>query len=506
MRYTTFILTILLGSCLTLNAQTGTFSIVDTDQTNCYNNTSVATCPSVGAAFYGQDAQYTGNSPSYQDNGDGTVTDLNTGLMWQQGFNAKMTFDNAKNAVNTFSLAGHSDWRLPTIKELYSLIQFSGYDVSSWNDTIGAIPFIDTSYFPFAYGDPNTERIIDAQYWSSNVYNGLTMGQDSTVFGVNFADGRIKGYPSQAIGPPGNQSTMTSYTKFVRGGNNYGTNNFVDNGDGTITDLATGLMWLQDDSGHLNAGSNNDGTMNWEDALDWAENLTTAGYSDWRLPDAKELQSIVDYTRSPSMTSSPAIDPVFNTSTITDEGGGTNYPFYWTSTTHASTATNGAHAVYVVFGEALGFMESPPGSGSYTLLDVHGAGAQRSDLKDGDPANYPTGWGPQGDVVRIFNHSRPVRLTSTTSIEEMNHKIDMNVFPSPNSGTFNIAFTLFDEEDVKISIINTVGKVVDVLTSVRLGPGKYDAQYPNNELNTGIYFIKIETSKLTSTQKVIIQK
>lgn len=49
-------------------------------------------------------------------------------------------------------------------------------------------------------------------------------------------------------------------------------------------------------------------------------------------------------------------------------------------------------------------MESP--SGEYELMNVHGAGAQRSDPKTGNPDDYPYGHGPQGDVIRIFNHVR----------------------------------------------------------------------------------------------------
>ena len=53
----------------------------------------------------------------------------------------------------------------------------------------------------------------------------------------------------------------------------------------------------------------------------------------------------------------------------------------------------------------------PPsgGSGTYQLMDVHGAGAQRSDPKAGDPRNFPHGRGPQGDVIRIYNYVRLVR-------------------------------------------------------------------------------------------------
>ena len=69
----------------------------------------------------------------------------------------------------------------------------------------------------------------------------------------------------------------------------------------------------------------------------------------------------------------------------------------------------GTAAVYVAFGRALGWMQFPPGRGALQLMDVHGAGAQRSDPKSGDPADYPHGRGPQGDVVRILNHVRCVR-------------------------------------------------------------------------------------------------
>ena len=76
------------------------------------------------------------------------------------------------------------------------------------------------------------------------------------------------------------------YVLYVRGNKNYGQNDFTDNGDGTITDKATGLMWMQDDSGN---------GMTWEEALKFAESKEFAGCSDWRLPNIKELQSIVDY-------------------------------------------------------------------------------------------------------------------------------------------------------------------------------------------------------------------
>jgi hypothetical protein len=126
----------------------------------------------------------------------------------------------------------------------------------------------------------------------------------------------------------------------------------------------------------------------------------------------------VDYERSPATTHSAAIDPKFLATAITDEAGEADYPFYWTSTTHAGDVTSGRYAVYIAFGRALGFMEMPPGSGFYRPVGVHGAGAQRSDPKSGDPADWPYGHGPQGDVIRIANFVRCVRGNSGDTSSE----------------------------------------------------------------------------------------
>ena len=77
-------------------------------------------------------------------------------------------------------------------------------------------------------------------------------------------------------------------------------------------------------------------------------------------------------------------------------------PFYWTSATHAGAGGRADAAVYVAFGRSLGYMGG-------TWMDVHGAGSQRSDPKVGDPADYPTGRGPQGDAIHIYNYVRLVR-------------------------------------------------------------------------------------------------
>jgi len=377
---------------------------------------------------------------------------------------------------------------VPTIKELYSLILFSGTTGMARPETTGAPsdarPYLDTKFFDFEY--PSTGRYIDAQYISSTRYVSTTMDGNPTFFGVNFADGRIKGYPQS-----GGRGGRDFYLRLVRGNPEYGKNDFEDRGNGTVLDRATGLTWMKADSGDpalaglLRGTSRKDGTMNWEEALNYCETLDYAGHSDWRLPNAKELQSIVDYTRSPKTSDSAAIDPVFSATAIRDEGGNRNFASYWTSTTHLDGRRPGDRAAYVAFGEALGFMALPGGGrqggpgmggpgmggpgmggpgmggpgmggpgmggpgmggpgmgpppgmgpggqggrpgmggqgqggpgmggvmgmsgGEKQLMDVHGAGAQRSDRKSGDPAREPKGQGPQGDVQRIYNMVRCV--------------------------------------------------------------------------------------------------
>jgi len=382
------------------------YTIVDTAQIRCYSNNAEIKFPKAGAAFFGQDAQYAGNEPAYKDNGDGTVTDLNTGLIWQSDPGEKMTFNQAVAGASKCRIAGYEDWRLPTIKELYSLIIFSGTDPDPMSqDSSSQQPFIDTKYFKFQYGNPDRgERIIDSQFATSTKYVSTTMRGDETMFGVNFADGRIKGYGMRS---PRGDGDKTFHVLYVRGNTSYGKNDFKNNGDGTVTDEATGLMWMKVDSGTLEAGKNKDGKLDWQEALDWAENLEYAEYSDWRLPNVKELQSIVDYTRSPATTNSAAIDPVFQTTSFIAESGQKDYPCYWSGTTHASLSRAGT-AAYVAFGRSFGWMQNRR-TGQYILMDVHGAGSQRSDPKSGDPSRFPRGRGPQGDVIRIYNFVRCVR-------------------------------------------------------------------------------------------------
>jgi hypothetical protein len=224
-------------------ATVGSYPIVDTGQNTFWNSGGEEiAAPVEGDAFYGQDAQYSGVQPSYTRSGDGlTVTDDVTGLTWQQSYDSGIYYwaetQTLVDNLNKQNYAGYNDWRLPTIKELYSL----------WNGSTGW-PYIDTNYFSINYS--SEEELSHAIFWSSDKYTGVlgnisgdTPGAE-LAFGVNFGTGHIKAYNINA-GP-------RHSVRFVRGNLAYGVNLFQNNGDGTISDFATDLMWQK-----------TDGSMHW---------------------------------------------------------------------------------------------------------------------------------------------------------------------------------------------------------------------------------------------------
>ncbi len=365
-------------------AYAGCYPLVGTSQTGIWDATGNSISASAtNDAFYGQDAQFTHTAPVYTKSIDGlTVKDEVTGLTWQKTYE-KPTFggmyywaetQTEVDNLNKQNYGGYNDWRVPTIKELYSL----------WNVSVGW-PYIDTEYFDIKYTDE--QDLSHAIFWSSDKYTGV-MGNVSgetpgaeLAFGVNFGTGHIKSY-SISVGPK-------HFVRCVRGNLSYGVNLFQNNNDGTISDLATGFMWQQSDSGS---------GMDWEHALAYAQTQNTAnylGHNDWRLPNAKELQSLVDYTRSPYATKAanvgPAINALFSCTGILNDGGKADYPYYWTSTSAMSMA-NGSYpsAWYVAVGQA------EDGNGE----NLHGAGAVRFDKKI-----IGTGEGEE----RVLNYVRLVR-------------------------------------------------------------------------------------------------
>jgi protocatechuate 3,4-dioxygenase beta subunit len=273
----------------------------------CYNSTVEIPCPAPGEPFYGQDGNLNINPPSYNKldaNGTAlpnsattwaTVKDNVTGLIWENktddggihdkdntytwcdtnpvtnGGNQGTCGDGAAptdteafiKSLNDAHFGGFSDWRMPVIMELSSLanvdIPYPG-------------PTIDGAWFP------NTSP---SEYWSSTAYAGDT--------GIAWLVSFYYGYAS------GGNRNLGHYVRAVRGGGS-DRSALVNNGDGTITDTNTGLMWQKTTA---------PGTYTWQQALAYAETLDLAGHLDWRLPARNELQSLVDYTRH-----DPAVDPL----------------------------------------------------------------------------------------------------------------------------------------------------------------------------------------------------
>ncbi len=209
---------------------------------------------------------------------------------------------------------------------------------------------------------------------------------------VDTGQTRCFGDRGQLLEPPRPGSTFYGQDAYYREPQA----SYRDNGDGTVSDLNTGLIWQKDfESG---------GKLMFQEAQAAAVSSRLAGHDDWRLPSAKELQSIVDYKRAPDARDpkarGPAIDPVFR---MTDSEAS-----FWTSTTHLEgPGPPGGAAAYIAFGWAMGYMAFPGSPRQH--VNVHGAGAQRSDPKSGDPKSRagPPVW------VR-----RATRFGSSTSLAQ----------------------------------------------------------------------------------------
>ena len=305
--------------------------IPDTGQTCCYNEDRNIACPSPGEAFYGQDASYTTNPMSYTKLGysgvelpdtatlaDGWIMtrDNVTGLIWEvkQNQDGVKNYDDPHdadnqytwydsnpetnggdagtpgdgtdtedfvNALNAENFGGYSDWRIPDIKELDSIFDLF-FLHSSW-------PTINTNYFP------NT---LKSDYWTSTSLAAIV----DNAWGVGYSAGKDFR----------NRKDYYSFVRAVRGEGKETdvTNHFVNNGNGTVTDTATGLLWQKVTA---------PGTYAWSQALDYCEGLTLGGQSNWRLPNRKELRGIVDYSQD-----NPSIETDFFTTTQSA---------YWSSTT-----------------------------------------------------------------------------------------------------------------------------------------------------------------------------
>ncbi len=236
-------------------------NLPDTGQTTSYTTT------------FGEDGDYEINPPSYTKlDASGSELDARaadwvmvrddvTGLIWEvksddggiHDTDNTYTWQDAQDVfvgqLNFVIYGGYNDWRMPTIKELSSLVNADTYE-----------PAIDTALFP------NT---MLSRYWSSTTYTGNT----SAAWYVDFTEGAA--YTFEGF------KTNSAAVRAVRGG--HLPNHLIDNGDGTVTDASNGLIWQQ----------SGPGSMDWESALTYCENLDLSGFDNWRLPNRNELLSTV---------------------------------------------------------------------------------------------------------------------------------------------------------------------------------------------------------------------
>lgn len=143
------------------------YTVPGTGITKCYNNSQEISCPSVGQSFYGQDGNFQANQMSYIDNGNGTVTDLVTGLLWQQASDStQRSLSEATQYCTSLTLGGLSGWRLPSMKEFTTLVDASKNS-----------PALDTSTFscPSCYTFwSSTTSYVSSINWVINFTDGMT--------------------------------------------------------------------------------------------------------------------------------------------------------------------------------------------------------------------------------------------------------------------------------------------------------------------------------------------
>ena len=239
-----------------------------TGQEKCYNNSEEIICPAKGEEFFGQDSQYAAFGfcapkkfviDSTVEN-EKTVIDSNTGLEWQQTIKtATSAWDTADSECRGSNYAGKTGWRLPTRKELYTI-----------TDNSRTNPVTDTDYFTGT-----------GEFWTSK-----SSASSESMWYIDFSTGSSgvankskKKYYRCVIGEEPPEAALVVSTVGE---------------DTIITDTTSGLIWQ---------GIRGLGYITWQEALDYCENLTYAGYSDWRLPNKNELFSLINDDKS-----SPASD------------------------------------------------------------------------------------------------------------------------------------------------------------------------------------------------------
>ncbi len=317
---------------INLSAGPDTITIEVTAEDKTTTNTYiVAAYSAVGLPGTGQTTLYvTGDDgdlqrgvswpdPRFTDNSDGTITDKLTGLMWDRTGDrfSQSTWAKAFTNVSSLTLAGYGDWRLPDRKELRSLVNYEESDQATWLNN---------------QGFSNLQADF---YWSSTTYRPSTgaawlVAMDKGTVGFS---GKTTGYYVLAVrsGQTGGDISLPKTgqtTLYVTGddgdlqrGVSWPDPRFTDNSDGTITDKLTGLMW--DRTG------NRFGQNTWVETFNNVSGLPLAGYSDWRMPNVTELESLINAEKADQAA------------WLNNQGfSNLQADIYWSSTTYGQSTLN----------------------------------------------------------------------------------------------------------------------------------------------------------------------
>lgn len=340
-----------------------TVQLPATGQTKCYNESgSAVTCSGTG-----QDGEYRMGvawpSPRFEVNG-ACVTDNLTGLIWAKNANipgGTKTWNEAIDAAKNQTLCGRSDWRLPNVNELDSLLHAGQSAPATWLQSQGF-----TSVKPTYYWSSTTYKNETDQAWA------VCMCSGAAIVGPKENSTQVYVWPvaGETTGPALLWKTgqTISYRAYDDGelqkGVAWPDDRFTDHGDGTVTDGLTGLMWLKDANcmgSHYPSFDNwgaVDGAVRWQQALDFVAGINNgtysacdAGHQDWRLPNKKEMFSLFDKGawHPPLPTGHPF--------TSIQDGG------YWTSTTEAKSTAYGC--VFSSFTGGDGYNTKIVGGGNY---------------------------------------------------------------------------------------------------------------------------------------------
>ncbi len=236
---------------------------------------------------HGEDSDYQGDQPHFTVSESGLTTfDENTKLTWERDSSRIwMTAIEGKDYCENLELDGYSDWRYPLMKELQTIVDSGEFR-----------PAVDTTAF------------LNMPRQSSGIWTFPVSNHPDHAWHIGFPDGHTMGQ----------HTASTKMTRCVRADNGaaYHNMSYVDNGNGTITEKVTNRMWQKE----------LDFTRRkWEDSIQYCENLEIGGHDDWRLPDFKELKSIVNFNKV-----NPSIDEEFFPNTPM------KYMF-WTNTAYVGT-------------------------------------------------------------------------------------------------------------------------------------------------------------------------